>query len=583
VPCADHFKITGRAANTSGRSLDHQLQKADNLAVWTEAFAAVEKACCPVSSLKIKPGGPAASGWSSSMLKQQKLTMVCALLVWSVAPNAWSAETTFKTLLNFDGTNGGYVFAPLVQGANGNLYGVASSGGKNNSGTVFEITTEGKLTTLYNFCSKAKCTDGSFPEASLVLATNGNFYGTTKYGGVCSFSGKGCGTVFEITPDGKLTTLHTFCEKGGEYCSDGSNPDAPLIQATNGDLYGTTFYGGNSNGGGTLFEITVAGELTTLYAFCSKAGQNCPDGEGPNGLIEGTDGKLYGTTTGGGGVASSSSSASWNPLNKNYCNGTVLSAELEKHSGFLLLKYLFCNGSGADPDGTMIQWFTGSPISGTASAETALTFYGAASEGGSHLAGVIYSVTSTGGYSPIYSFCAKAKCADGAYPGGTLVEGTDGKIYGTTAGGNGKCADLQGCGVIYRLTTSGVMTTLHSFDGADGEYTNAGLVQATNGSFYGTTPGNGETGEGTVFSLSVGLDPFIKTVPTSAAVGTAITILGTDLTGTTAVSFSGKAAEFRVISATEIAATVPSEASTGVLEVKTPSATLKSNVPFYIP
>lgn len=168
------------------------------------------------------------------------MTLGCVLCLATAI--ALPAETTLKTLLNFNGTNGSDPSASLIQGPDGNLYGVASGGGKNNGGTVFEITTAGKLTTLYDFCSKANGADGSFPSSALLLATNGKFYGTTQYGGVeCSlFSTLGCGTIFEITPQGTLTTLYTFCANGGEYCSDEADPKAPLIQGTNGDFLGTT-------------------------------------------------------------------------------------------------------------------------------------------------------------------------------------------------------------------------------------------------------------------------------------------------------------------------------------------------------
>lgn len=195
-------------------------------------------------------------------------------------------QATFKTLLVFDGTNGAYPsYVSLVQGTDGNLYGTTAFGGKNNDGTVFKITTAGKLTTLYSFCSKAKCVDGSRPEVGLVLATDGNFCGTTQAGGDHCVSSGGCGTVFEITPEGKLTTLYSFCTLGGEDCTDGSTPKAPLVQGTNGDFYGTTFYGGNSYGAGTLFEITPEGKLTTLYTFCSKDGEYCHDGANPQGPL----------------------------------------------------------------------------------------------------------------------------------------------------------------------------------------------------------------------------------------------------------------------------------------------------------
>jgi uncharacterized repeat protein (TIGR03803 family) len=165
-------------------------------------------------------------------------------------------------------------------------------------GTVFEITPTGKLTTLYSFCSRlsndGSCNDGNFPLSALVLATNGNFYGTPFYGGVSYDDNSG--TVFELTSAGKLTTLYSFCSKGG--CPDGEFPGAGLIQARNGKFYGTTSNGADPNSGGTVFEITAEGKLTTLHRFCAE--ESCLDGAGPSGLVQGTDGNFYGVGVQGG-------------------------------------------------------------------------------------------------------------------------------------------------------------------------------------------------------------------------------------------------------------------------------------------
>ncbi len=190
-------------------------------------------------------------------------------------------------------TDGSTPFAGLVQGSNGNFYGVTYKGGANGDGTIFEITPTGKLTTLYSFCSETNCTDGEAPLlASLVEGSNGNFYGTTPTGGAY-----GWGTVFEITPSGKLRTLYSFCRQPN--CTDGGIAYAGLVQGRNGNLYGTTFGGGAHGYGGTVFEITPKGKLTTLYSFCSQP--NCSDGTAPYaGLAQGSNGKFYGTTVWGG-------------------------------------------------------------------------------------------------------------------------------------------------------------------------------------------------------------------------------------------------------------------------------------------
>src|SRR5664279_2559299 len=174
----------------------------------------------------------------------------------------------------------------LVQATDGNFYGTTNGGGANGVGTVFKITNSGMLTTLFSFCSQSVCADGAYPNARLVQATDGNFYGTTSEGGA-----NGLGTVFKITKRGKLTTLHSFCSQSG--CTDGAITYEALVQATDGNFYGTTIYGGTI-GVGTVFKITKSGTLTTLHSF------NRADGSNPHGLIQATDGSFYGTANGGG-------------------------------------------------------------------------------------------------------------------------------------------------------------------------------------------------------------------------------------------------------------------------------------------
>jgi len=179
----------------------------------------------------------------------------------------------------------------LVQATSGDFYGTTASGGLNGmSGAVFKITPSGTLTTPHSFAGYP--TDGSRPCAGLVHATDGNLYGTTSKGGA-----NAGGTVFQMTPSGRLATLYSFCAQSG--CMDGDSPVAGLIQATDGNLYGTTQDGG-ANGSGTMFQMTPSGTLTTLYSFCSQSG--CTDGAYPKaGLVQDTNGTFYGTTVGGGG------------------------------------------------------------------------------------------------------------------------------------------------------------------------------------------------------------------------------------------------------------------------------------------
>jgi uncharacterized repeat protein (TIGR03803 family) len=164
----------------------------------------------------------------------------------------------------------------------------------------------GTLTTLYSFCSQSGCADGEGPEAALVQAANGDFYGTTNQGGAnqANCAPSTCGTVFKITPSGTLTTLYSFCAQS--LCADGAYPNfAQLVQATDGDLYGTTGGGGYGGGasGGTIFKITPNGTLTTLYSF----GLGNPKA----GLIQATNGDLYGTTYDGNAVEACPIGCGW--------------------------------------------------------------------------------------------------------------------------------------------------------------------------------------------------------------------------------------------------------------------------------
>jgi uncharacterized repeat protein (TIGR03803 family) len=158
---------------------------------------------------------------------------------------------------------------------------------------------------------------------------------------------------------------------------------------------------------------------------------------------------------------------------------------------------------------------------------------------------------------------------------------TDGGLYGTTVSG-GVLFCQSPCGTVFKITSSGALTTLHSFYSTDGAAPYGGLVQATNGTFYGTTQNGGTRGQGTIFSLSTGLGPFVETNPAFGKVGTSAIILGNNLTGTTAVTFNGTAASFKVVSSSAIKTTVPAGATSGTVQVTTPTGTLNSNTIFRV-
>lgn len=457
----------------------------------------------------------------------------CVLFVlWATTTMTLPAQT-FKSLDSFDNTDAAFPWATLLQASDGNFYGTTQNGGNTacnlGCGTIFRITPNGKLTT-FSFDG----TNGSQPYAGLAQDPNGDFYGVTLTGGTDNV-----GTVFKFTPKGGLTTLHSF---NG---TDGNGPSGTLIQATDGNFYGTT-QGGGPVDQGTVFRVTPSGNLTTLYTFTGGA-----DGALPvAGLIQATDGNLYGTT--------------WGDAYQNLNEGTVFKITL---SGKLTTMHSFQTTDGADPQGGLIQAADGN-------------FYGATEDGGTYNYGTVFKMTPKGKLTMLHSFSGGT---DGDTPVSTLIQATDGNFYGT-ASYDGKYPNF---GTIFKITSSGTFTTLYNFDSKHGSYPYAGLLQATSGEFYGATFAGGsssacEFGCGTVFSLSMGLGPFVETLPNSGKVAAAVRILGTNLTGATSVTFNGTAAKFKVISKSEIKTNVPSGATTGTVEVKLAKNTLKSNVVFRV-
>jgi uncharacterized repeat protein (TIGR03803 family) len=454
-----------------------------------------------------------------------------------------SRAQTFTTLHSFKGVDGDYPAATLIQATDGSLYGTTLSGGSSTActdgcGTIFKITPSGTLTRLYSFCSQTGCGDGIGPVGALLQATDGNLYGTTRNGGA-NYGG----TVFRVTPSGILTTLYSFCINIS--CTDGDAPYAALVQATDGSFYGTTSLGG-AYGYGTIFKIAPSG-LTTLHSF------DWTDGANPYApLVQASDGDFYGTTVNGSGF---------------YGAGSIFKISL---GGTLTTLHSFCSqrrcADGALPYAPLLAASDGN-------------FYGTTTTDGAHEAGTVFKITASGDLTTLHSF---ALTEDGQNPYAGLIEATDGNFYGTIFGGGSGTSCSDGCGAVFIITPQGTLTTLHDFDGADGGNPYGGLVQDTNGILYGVTEEGGANGDGTVFSLSVGLGPFVKTLPTGGKVGGSIKILGTNLTGATSVTFNGTPATFTVEAPSVIKTAVPAGATTGTVQVATPSGTLSSNVPFRV-
>ncbi len=342
---------------------------------------------------------------------------------------------TLNDLVSFGYTNGANPVAPLVPWST-NFYGTTYQGGSNNLGTIFSISTNGTLTTLVSFDG----TNGAYPYGGLVSDGKGNFYGTTYYGGTntAGLIGKyAYGTVFEITSSGAFEHLYTL-----NYYN-GANPQGVLALGNDGNLYGTTIFGGTSDNG-TVFKVTAKGVLTNLTSFTFANGAS-PCG----GLVQATNSLhlpvFYGTTSGGG--ASS--------------NGTVFVMET---NGSLTTLVSFNGLNGSNPQAGLI-WGTNDYLYGT-------TF-----GGGTFGYGTIFKMTPGGTMTTVVSF----NYANGANPQAALAVGSDGNLYGTTSAGG-----VFNAGTAFRLTSDGQLTTLASFNPGTG-FPITGLMRADNGVLYGTS------------------------------------------------------------------------------------------------
>jgi uncharacterized repeat protein (TIGR03803 family) len=462
-----------------------------------------------------------------------------AVFLFCAAMTIASPAQTFTTVLSFDNANGAQP-SSITQGFDGNLYG--STDGPAYVGSLYKTTTAGKLTSLYQFCSLYNCSAGFFP-APLVQAVGGDFYGENGEGG------KLWGTIFRISPLGALTTIHTFDG------FDGSDAAGGLLEASDGDLYGTTYLGGLYNSG-TIFKITSAGAFTILRSFCKNS--NCPDGETPNsGLLQAPDGNFYGTNTLGGA----------------YGAGTVF--RMTPDGRFAVLHSFDTAVDGAIP-GKLVLGTDGNLYGTTLQGSNpACTLEGAG-------CGTVFKITLAGDLTTLYSFCSQSNCSDGYYPV-SLIQATDGNFYGLTElGGKYGCGSAQlGCGTIFKITPAGTLTTLHSLKASEGDEPTA-LIQYTDGSFYGTASYGGAQGDGSIFNLSLRLAPFAKLVRNFGKEGDCITLLGQGFDGATGVLLNGTPASFVVDSDTHLHATVPSGATTGYVTVNTPNGTLTSNIVFQV-
>ena len=423
----------------------------------------------------------------------------------------------------------------MIQATDGNFYGAGAT--SNFNGGIFRMTPSGEISTLYNFCSRLKCADGTQP-APPVLAGDGNLYGVAKFGG----NSTGSGTIYKLTLDGKFTLLYTFCPNAG--CADGQYP-LGLVLGSDGNFYGAAEEGGLGSGtSGTIFRISPAGEFKLLYTFCSQA--NCADGIGPSPPVQGSDGNFYGVASLGG------------------ANNSGVVFRLTSAGAYTVL-YNFCSKTqcldGNQPQA--VTWMPGGSLLGVTNL------------GGDRNGGIVFEITlPKNHFRALRSF---DPYVDGANPFFPPTLANDGNFYGVVG-------DPFAAGYIFQVTPGGVYTSLYNFACCGlGSDPIGPLVQATNGELYGELAYSGQvTNSGTIFQLSNRIAPAVEPVPVAGKIGQSILILGYGLTGSSRVTFNGVPAAFTVESDTYIKARVPANATTGAVSVVTPSGTLNSNPQFLV-
>lgn len=389
------------------------------------------------------------------------LTRAAVLLPLMIPPQLVQAQV-FTLLHKFTARGGAVPYSNLTFDAAGNLYGTTYAGGSgpcydgvyDGCGTVFELSNNGKVTVLHSF---ADGQDGAYPIGGGLIYAGGNLYGMTARGGPAS-----AGTVFKVSKSGKETVLFTFSG------ADGDIPEGGLIQDGAGNLYGTTVYGG-PYGFGTVFKLDRSGQHTILYGF--SGGE---DGAWPQAaLIQDRTGSLYGTTGIGGNLQCGSGEG---------C-GVVFKLTPK---GKKITVYRFAGGTdGANPQANLILDAAGN-LYGT-------TLLGGG--GGGISGGTVFKVTKKGVETVLYAFTGGA---DGRNPFSGVVADTAGNLYGTASNGG-----TFGRGVVFKVDKTGKETVLHTFTGhRDGYYPFGSVILDEKRNIYGTTAENDGSGYGTIFRLT---------------------------------------------------------------------------------
>lgn len=459
---------------------------------------------------------------AASVLTVLALTV---LLAGVAIPAQTQTVTTLYTFSSNNNTQPIMPFGTMAQGRDGAFYGISQSGNGCCQGWFYKIDSTGVQTPLHPMAqSEGTNCNG------LTLGTDGNFYGTCFSGGTNSF-----GTLFKVTPAGAVTVLHNW-----NCATDGAFPLAPPIQGSDGNFYGTTYFCGGTELG-RVYKLTLAGAYTSLYSF--KGGPT--DVQNPHGLVQGSDGNLWGMGDGGGAVGG---------------NGGVFKIT---PAGKETLVYSFQGGTdGQNPYTSLIQGSDGN-------------YYGTTEGSGGSDIGTVFKLTPKGVETVLYNFPNQT---DGAFPRLPLTQGPDGLLYGiATDCAGGGCSQAG----LFDITTKGVYANLYLYPiegGNNNSLPYSPLLLSTDGTFYSVTEGGGSNLVGTFYSLSTTYAPFISLVNVnSGKVGSQVGILGQGFDGSSVVKFGGTAATTTQLTGTTfILATVPAGALTGKITVTTGATTLST-------
>jgi uncharacterized repeat protein (TIGR03803 family) len=427
-------------------------------------------------------------------------------------------------------------------------------------------------TDLYDF----DYVHGAAPEYPALLAQgrDGNLYGTTSLGG-----SQGSGVGFKITPTGTLTRLYSFCTQTN--CADGLAPWSGMTLGTKGNFYGSTIASGENGGGGTIFEGIPGVGLSTLYTFTSGTDVFAPP-------IEGIDANFYGTTAASDGSAVGTAyrvTLSGNFISLGSIPGASYAPLLQATDGDF---YGTTFNGGAYDGGTVFKMTPAGAVKTLWDFDDGHVyaplieggdgnFYGTTQTGGAYKEGVVFKLTPEG-VTVLHNFGDPNYPSDGGEPSAGLIQATDGNFYGVTDGGG-----TLGYGIIFQISPTGAYSILHNFDFSSGAIPASTPMQHTNGTIYGLASQGGTFRNcGVVYSFDLGLPPFVALAARAGKVGQTGGILGQGFSGATSVLFNGTSAPFTVVSDTYLTATVPPGATTGFITVATPSGTLTSNQKFQV-